>query len=49
MVCEALRIKPPEFEVVETGGHFYQAVIPARREIPDGLQLTVSQVLAELG
>ena len=48
MVCEKLGIKPPEFVVEETGMQAYQAVLPARREIPDELQMTVEQVLEAL-
>ncbi len=48
MVCEALRIPPPEFESEETEGQAYQAVLPARQEIPGELQLTIAQVLDAL-
>ena len=49
MVCDVLRIPLPEFETEEPEGQAYQAVLPARREIPDELQLTIAQVLAALG
>lgn len=47
-VCEALGIGEPTFEIEETGMEAYQAVLPGRREIPDALQMTVTQVLQEL-
>ena len=47
-VCEALHITPPEFEIAEAEPQAYQAVLPAREEIPDELQLTVVQVLEAL-
>jgi len=46
MVCEALGIREPAFEIAETEA--YQAVLPGRREIPDALQMTAAQVLQEL-
>lgn len=48
MVCEALGITPPPFEVEETGMPAYQAVLPGRKEIPPALQLTVAQSLEAL-
>lgn len=48
MVCEMLQIVPPEFAVEEAGTQAYQAVLPAREEIPSALQMTVHQVLAAL-
>lgn len=48
MVCEARGIMPPEFEVEEVAPQAYQAVIPARKEIPGEMQLTVAQVLEAL-
>ena len=48
MVCEALCIKEPLFEIEETGMEAYQAILPGRREIPDTLQLTVAQVVQDL-
>lgn len=49
LVCARLGIKPPQFEVEEAGVEAYQAVLPARREIPGELQMTAAQVLEELG
>lgn len=48
MVCETLRITPPRFAVETAETQAFQAVIPKRREIPDTLQMTVSQVLGAL-
>lgn len=48
MVCETLHITPPEFEIEEVEPQAYQAVIPAREEIPNELQMTVAQVLEAL-
>ena len=48
MACETLRIVPPEFEVEVVETQAYQAVLPARREIPAEMQLTVAQVLEAL-
>lgn len=48
MVCNLLKIKLPVFEPVDIPEKVYQAVIPTRKEIPDTLQLTVSQVLNAL-
>lgn len=48
MVCEALHIAPPQFEVETVSPQAYQAVLPGRAEIPDHLQLTVAQVLESL-
>ena len=47
-VCETLGIAPPEFEIEEAETQAYQAVLPARKEIPDELQMTVAQVLEAL-
>ena len=47
-VCESLRIEPPPFEIEEVTPQAYQAVLPARKEIPAGLQLTAAQVLEAL-
>lgn len=46
-VCDTLGIEPPKFDVKKVGPA-YQAVIPARKEIPDELQMTVEQVLEAL-
>lgn len=48
MVCAALGIAPPAFEIEETGTQAYQAVLPARRDIPDSRKMTVRQALEEL-
>lgn len=48
MVCERLGIGPLEFEVETAERQVYQAVLPARREIPGELQMTVAQALEEL-
>lgn len=48
MVCDKLQIKYPAFAPEEIPEKVYQAVIPAREEIPETLQLTVAQVLAAL-
>ena len=48
MVCDALGIPEPAFEIEETGMEAYQAVLPGRKEIPDALQMTVAQVLERL-
>lgn len=48
MVCEALGIREPAFEVEETGMEAYQAVLPGRREIPEAMQATVAHVLEDL-
>ena len=49
LVCEALGIAPPEFEIEEAGMQAYQAVLPTRKEIPKEIQMTVAQVLEALG
>jgi dTDP-4-dehydrorhamnose reductase len=48
MVCKALNIPLPEFDIEIVNDGACQAVIPARQEIPDQLQLTVSEVLQAL-
>lgn len=48
MVCQALHILPPPFEVERVSPQAYQAVLPARKEIPGGVQMTVAQVLEAL-
>ena len=48
MVCEALKIDPPQF-VAETGGDEASfAILPTRKEIPNNLQMTVSDVLSSI-
>lgn len=48
MVCGALGIREPAFEIEETGMEAYQAVLPGRREIPEAMRMTVAQVLEKL-
>lgn len=48
MVCGLLKIQYPEFVLEDIPKKVYQAVIPARTEIPDRLQLTFAQVLDTL-
>ncbi|MDE7185554.1 MAG: sugar nucleotide-binding protein [Lachnospiraceae bacterium] len=48
LVCDQLEIKLPQFVSEDIQEKVFQAVLPARTEIPDTLQLTVSQVLAAL-
>lgn len=48
MVCDLLEINYPAFAPEDIPEKVYQAVLPARTEIPDTLQLTVSQVLQAL-
>lgn len=48
MVCSLLEIKLPNFVLQDIPEKVFQAVIPARAEIPAALQLTVSQILQAL-
>lgn len=48
MVCEALKIKQPQFIEETAAGKVFLAILPAREEIPDSLQLTVADVLSAL-
>lgn len=48
MVCDLLKIQYPAFALEDIPEKVYQAVISARTEIPDALQLTVMQVLETL-
>lgn len=48
MVCSLLEIRLPAFVLEDIPEKVFQAVIPARTEIPASLQLTVSQVLQAL-
>lgn len=48
MVCDLLKVQYPAFVLEDIPEKVYQAVIPSRTEIPDRLQLTVSQVLDAL-
>lgn len=47
MVCEALKIDLPQF-VAETEGEMSFAILPARKDIPNDLQMTVSDVLLNI-
>lgn len=48
MVCKALKIRPPQFAAEAETGKKFLAILPARREIPNDLQMTVSDVQAAL-
>ena len=48
MVCKALKIRPPQFAAEAGDEKMIFAILPARKEIPDDLQITVSDVLAAL-
>lgn len=48
LVCNALGIKQPDFQIETMTEPVFQAVIPARKEIPQNLQLTIQQVLHTL-
>lgn len=48
MVCGALGIREPVFEIEETGMEAYQAVLPGRKEIPEAMRMTVGQVVERL-
>lgn len=48
MVCEALKIDPPQFVVQTAEEEVSFAILPARKEIPADLQMTVSDVLSTL-
>lgn len=48
MICKALGIALPDFEVTKAETQAYQAVLPSRKEIPDSLQMTVDEVLKAL-
>lgn len=48
MVCTALNIQMPEFEIEIIEGAAFQAAIPARKDIPEKFQITVAQVLQAL-
>ena len=47
-VCESLKIEPPQFIAETEGGEAFLAILPARKEIPNNLQMTVSDVLSAL-
>ncbi len=46
MVCEALKIDLPQFVAQTEGREVSFAILSARKDIPDDLQMTVSDVLA---
>lgn len=48
MVCERLKIGLPQFTVETEGCEKVFAILPSRKEIPDELQMSVSDVLAAL-
>ncbi|MCM1216162.1 MAG: sugar nucleotide-binding protein [Lachnospiraceae bacterium] len=48
MVCQALQFRPPQFTAETETGKKVFAILPARKEIPDSFQMTVSDVLAAL-
>lgn len=48
MVCEALKIKLPQFVAETEGEEVSFAILPSRREIPYDLQMTVSDVVSAL-
>lgn len=48
MVCEALGIKLPQFVAETMAEEVSFAILPSRKEIPDDLQMTVSDVLSAL-
>lgn len=48
MVCDTMDIEPPEFVIETEESAAFQAVIPARNDIPNNLQMTVAQVLQAL-
>lgn len=48
MVCEALKIDLPQFVAETEGEEVSLAILPARKEIQDDLQMTVSDVLSVL-
>lgn len=48
MVCKALNIRQPEFEIKTMEDTAFQAVLPTRQDIPENLQMTVAQVLQAL-
>lgn len=48
MVCKALKIEPPHFIAETESREMFFAILPARKEVPNHLQMTVSNVLSEL-
>ncbi len=47
-VCKVLGLRLPQFEISVSEEPSFQAVIPARSDIPERLQMTVAQVLQAL-
>lgn len=48
MICETLKIQPPQFVAEPEDNEVFFAILPARKEIPDDLQMTVSDLLSTL-
>ena len=48
MVCEALKIGLPQFAAETADESVFFAILPSRREIPNELQMTVSDVVSAL-
>lgn len=48
MVCEALEIRPPKFAAEAAAEEMSFIILPTRKEIPNDLQMTVSDVLSAL-
>ncbi|MDE7244950.1 MAG: sugar nucleotide-binding protein [Oscillospiraceae bacterium] len=48
LVCKALKIKPPQFVTDTADGEACFAILSARKEAPDYLQMTVADVLSAL-
>ncbi len=48
MVCEVLKIKIPQFVTETVPEEIFFAILPTRKEIPNNLQMTVSDVLSAL-
>lgn len=48
MVCEALKIDLPQFVAETEGEEVSFAILPTRKDIPNGLQMTVSDVLSNI-
>lgn len=48
MVCEALHIDLPQFVAETESAESFFAILPARKEIPDSLQMSVADVLSAL-
>ena len=48
MVCESLKIKLPQFVAETAAEKVFFAILSSRRDIPNELQMTVSDVLSEM-